>query len=227
MKIERLIVRIGRFAIRAGFILVILFPASSQAQALSAASFFRYDTIPALYLGIDFTKARLINDDISKSEIIQGRQFNGINDLMIKEYKKYDFQGAWRRKNWTVDISEVEKRNQSSDPALLKSSSDSDLHWMKTPDVEALVDGFNFGNHQGYGILLIVEGMNKPKRIMTIWYTLIDIAEKKVLYCHLLQGGVLGGFGFRNYWSSAINSTIIYVDNKCYTEWKDKSLSNK
>lgn len=78
MKIKRLIVRIGRFAIRTGFSLAIFFPASSPAQALTAATFFRYDTIPALYLGIDFTKARLINDDVSKSEIIQGRQFTGL-----------------------------------------------------------------------------------------------------------------------------------------------------
>src|SRR5450432_1526090 len=76
---------------------------SVRAQTLSASSFFKNDTIRALYLGIDFTKAKLINDDNSKADIIQGRQFNGINDLMIKESKKYNFQGAYRRKNWDVD----------------------------------------------------------------------------------------------------------------------------
>lgn len=195
---------------------------SGRSQTLSAASFFQNDTVSALYLGIDFTKARLINDENSKVDIIQGRQFNGINDLMIKESKKYNFQGAYRRKNWTVDISEVEKRNQFADPDSLKSSNDSDLHWMKKPDAERLVSGFNFGDHKGYGILLVVEGMDKPKRIMTVWYTLIDMEQKKVLFSYLLQGGVLGGFGFRNYWASAINSTIIYIDNKCYAEWKER-----
>ena len=145
-----------------------------------------------------------------------------INDLMIKESKKYDFRGAYRRKYWEVDISEVEKRNQNVDPSELLSFNDSDLHLMKKTDVDSLVSGFNFGDHKGYGILLIVEGMDKQKRLMTVWYTLIDMEHKKVLFSNLLQGGVIGGFGFRNYWASAINSTIIYVDNKCYHEWKDK-----
>ncbi len=200
---------------------------SGQSQTLSAAAFFQDESLPALYLGIDFTKAKLINDDNSKADIIQGKQFNGINDLMIKESKKYNFQGAYRRKSWSVDISEVEKRNQFADPDSLKSSNDADLHWIKKTDVETIVSGFNFGDHKGYGIILFVEGMDKPKRLMTIWYTLVDMENRKVLFSYLLQGGVIGGFGFRNYWSSAINSTIIYIDNRCYAEWKERFRTNK
>jgi hypothetical protein len=202
--------------------LLFFYPACMQGQNLSAKSFFNDENIPALYLGFDFTKAKLINDEVSKAEIIQGRQFNGINDLMIKEYKKYDFQKAYRRTNWDIDIAEVEKRNQNVNPALLKSSNDSDLHWMRKPDVDTLVSSFDFGTHKGYGILLIVQGMNKPKKLMTVWYTLVDMESKKVLFTYLLTGGVEGGFGFRNYWSSAIKSTIIYVKNRSYDEWKQR-----
>jgi hypothetical protein len=200
----------------------LLFPFFMQGQDLSAAEFFKYDTIPALYLGIDFTQAKLINDEVSNENIIQERQFNGINDLMIKEYKKYDFQKAYRRITWNVDISEVEKRNQDVNPGQLKSLNDSDLHRMRKPDVERLVSGFNFGTHKGYGVLLVVQGMDKSSKLITIWYTLVDMEAKKVLFTYLLQGGVGGGFGFRNYWSSAIKSTITYVKNKSYDEWKER-----
>jgi len=202
--------------------LLFLYPACIQGQTLSAASFFKDESIPALYLGIDFTKAKLINDEVSKADIIQDRQFNGINELMIKENKKYNFQEAYRRATWEIDISEVEKRNQNVNPALLKSSNDSDLHRMRKPDVDTLVSSFDFGTHKGYGILLIVQGMNKPKKLMTVWYTLVDMESKKVLFTYLLTGGVEGGFGFRNYWSSAIKSTIIYVKNRSYDEWKQR-----
>jgi hypothetical protein len=70
MKIKRLIDRIGRFAIRTCFSLAVFFPASLPAQVLTAAIFFRHNTNPALYPGFDFTKDTLINNDISKSEII-------------------------------------------------------------------------------------------------------------------------------------------------------------
>jgi len=183
MKNKRLVVRIGRFAIRTCFSLAIFFPALSPAQALTAATFFRYDTIPALYLGIDFTKARLINDDISKSEIIQGRQFNGINDLMIKEYKKYDFQGAWRRFRFRK-------------PSGIRNPAHRGRHEQTEKGNDDLVYAYRYGREKSF-VLSFAPG-RCTRRI-----------------------------GFRNYWSSAINSTIIYFDNKCYTEWKEKSLSNK
>jgi len=199
-------------------------PAGMKGQSLSAEKFFKYDSIPLLYLGIDFSKAKLINDDISKATVIQERQFNGINDLMIKEFKKYDFQQAFRRINWEVDISEVEKRNQLVNPDLLKSSNDSDMHWMRKQDVDTLVSSYQFGNHIGYGLLLVVEGMDKSSKLITVWYALIDMGTKKILFIKLLQGKVGSGFGFRNYWASAIKSTITYIKFRTYDEWKDGTL---
>jgi hypothetical protein len=201
---------------------LLVFPALVHSQSLTAFNFFQSDTVSTLYLGIDFTKARLINDPTSKPDIIQQRQFNGINDLMLKEPKKYDFKEALRRTNWKVDISEVEKRNLLVDARQLQSTNDSDLHWMRKPDLDSLVRDFNFTGHTGYGILLIVEGMSKSQKIITVWYTLIDMENKKVLFSSLLSGGIIGGFGFRNYWASAIKSTIMYVNNTSYAQWQKK-----
>jgi hypothetical protein len=195
-------------------------PVFIQGQSLSADSFFKNDSIPALYLGIDFTKAKLINDEVSKADIIQGRQFKGINDLIIKEFKKYEVKEAFQRKNWQVDLSEVDIRNQKVNPDQLKSINDSDLYRLGESDIDTLVNEFNYGGRRGYGVLLIVEGMSKSKKIMTIWFTLIDMEAKKVLYTDMLEGRESGGFGFRNYWSSAIKSTINQVKNDKYDEWK-------
>src|SRR5712672_1285000 len=86
-------------------------PAFMQGQSLSAKAFFNTDSIPAVYLGIDFTQAKLINDDASNETVIQSQQFNGINDLIVKEFKKYDVQEAYHRTNWSIDLKEVEERN--------------------------------------------------------------------------------------------------------------------
>jgi hypothetical protein len=196
------------------------FPVCTQGQSLPAESFFKNDSIPALYLGIDFTKAKLINDEVSKAEIIQGRQFKGINDLIVKEYKKYEVQEAFQRKNWQVDLSGVDIRNQKVNPDQLKSVNDSDLYRLGESDIDTLVNDFSYGGHKGYGILLIVEGMSKSKKIMTIWFALVDMEAKKVLYTDMLEGRESGGFGFRNYWSSAIKNAINQVKNGKYDEWK-------
>jgi hypothetical protein len=199
---------------------LLLSPVFMQAQSLSAKSFFNTDSIPAVYLGIDFTLAKLINDAESDAKIIQSQQFNGINDLIVKEYKKYDVQKAYHRINWTVDLKEVEERNQKANPDQLKSTNDADLTRLNAVDIDKLVNNFNYGTHKGYGVLLIVEGMDKTKKLATIWFTLINLDSKSVLTTERVNGKLGSGFGFRNYWASAIKNAINDVEDKNYKQWK-------
>ena len=203
--------------IRCAFFLFIL-PAFLQGQSNSASAFFNTDTIPATYLGIDFTKAKLINDLASNATTIQSQQFTGINNLMIAESKKYKIQGAYHRSTWNVDLKEVEVRNQKSDPFQLKSSDDSDLYRLNKGDIESLVNNFDYGSNKGYGILLVVEGMSKSKKLITIWFTLVDMDTRNVLFTDRVEGKLGSGFGFRNYWASAIKSSISEVKSPRYTE---------
>jgi|SRR5450755_1466423 len=202
------------------FALLFFIPAFMQGQSLSAKAFFSSDSVPAVYLGIDFTLAKLINDEVSNAKTIQLEQFNGINDLVVKENKKYDVQESYHRINWTVDLKEVEERNDKANPNLLKSSNDSDLYRLNTGDIDKLVNNFNYGTHHGYGVLLIMEAMSKSKKMATIWFTLIDMDAKKVLKTEMVEGKLGSGFGFRNYWSSAIKNAINEVKNKYYAQWK-------
>jgi hypothetical protein len=202
------------------WVTILLFsPCFMQAQSLSSKVFFNTDTISAVYLGIDFTLAKLINDDASNATVIQSQQFNGINDLIVKENKKYDIQEAYHRTHWTVDLKEVEDRNSKANPDQLKSSNDADLTRLTPGDIEKLVQNFNFGSHKGYGILLIMEGMDKTKKQATIWFTLINMDEKMVLTTGRVEGKLGNGFGFRNYWASAIKNAISQA-KKDYNQWK-------
>jgi hypothetical protein len=202
------------------FACLFLFSNRAQAQPLSAKAFFNTDSITAVYLGIDFTLAKLINDNESDAKIIQSQQFNGINDLIVKEFKKYDVQKAYHRVNWIVDLKEVEDRNLKVNPDQLKSSNDADLTRLNPGDIDKLVSNFNYGPHKGYGVLLIVEGMDKTKKLATIWFTLIDMNAKMVLTTARINGKLGSGFGFRNYWASAIKNAINDVEGKVYKDWK-------
>jgi hypothetical protein len=191
-----------------------------KAQTLSAKAFFNTDSITAVYLGIDFTQARLINDDASDAKIIQSQQFYGINALIVKEYKKYDVQKAYRRTNWIVDLRPGDDRNSKVDPYQLKSNNDSDLTRLHTADIDKLVSGFDFGPHHGYGILLVMEGMDKTKKMSTIWFTLVNMDSKTVLKTERVTGKLGSGFGFRNYWASSIKNAINDVEDTYYKQWK-------
>ena len=198
-------------------------PLFMQGQAVSAKTFFNSDTVTAVYLGLDFTLTKLINDETSNATVIQSQQFNGINDLIEKENKKYDVQEAYRRKNWIVSLKEVEARNLKANPEQLKSSNEADLTRLNKTDIENLVGKFDFGNQKGYGILLIVEGLSKSDKMAAIWFTLINMGDAKVLVTQRVDGKLGSGFGFRNYWASAIKNAISEVKHKYYDEWKSGS----
>ncbi|HEV3224244.1 MAG TPA: hypothetical protein VGZ90_15280 [Puia sp.] len=204
-----------------GFLFVLFMaPVLMHGQSLSASAFFNNESLPATYLGIDFTLAKLINDDASNARTIQLTQFNGINDLMVTENKKYDIQEAYHRSNWTTDTKEVESRNDKANPDQLKSSNEADLTRLKPDDIDNLVKNFNYGTLKGYGVLLIMEGMSKTDKRCTIWFTLVDIDSKKVLTTARVEGKLGSGFGFRNYWASAIKNAISHVKSKDYEQWK-------
>jgi hypothetical protein len=198
---------------------LIVFPCFIKAQSPSTKAFFNSDTISAVYLGIDFTLAKLINDEASNATVIQSQQFNGINDLIANENKKYDVQDAYHRTNWTIDLKETENRNQKANPEQLKSANDADLTRLNPGDIDKLVQSFNYGSHKGYGVLLIVEGMDKTKKLATIWFTLINMDAKKVLVTQRVEGKLGSGFGFRNYWASAIKNAISQA-KKDYKQWQ-------
>ncbi|HEY4968043.1 MAG TPA: hypothetical protein VII28_16665 [Puia sp.] len=201
-------------------VMLVFIPSFMKGQTVTAKNFFNSDTVTAVYLGIDFTLTRLINDEASNPTVIQSQQFNGINYLIIKENKKYDVQEAYHRLNWIVNLKAVEARNMKADPDQLKSSNEGDLTRLKKSAIDSLVSKFDFGNQKGYGILLIVEGLSKSSKLATIWFNLINMGEAKVLVTQRVNGKLGSGFGFRNYWASAIKNAIGEVKHTYYDQWK-------
>ena len=177
---------------------------------------------PIFYFGIDFTKAKLINDAEANANDIKDRQFDGINDLMVNEAKKYDFAGALRRSELPNDLGFVAKRNATIDPDNIKSTNSADYNRLKESDIQDAVKAFDFGNNKGIGLLIVMEGMSKSKKGASMWITFVDIAAKKVLFTERMEGKGGMAFGFRNYWAVPIRDVVDEIKKKKYTEWKSK-----
>jgi hypothetical protein len=175
---------------------------------------------PMVYLGIDFTKAKLIGDDITSAADVKERQFQGINDLIVEEAKKYDLRAAFHKSNVDHDLGPVEKRNDKINSESIKSTNSGDFRRLKPEDISALVSGFDFGDKKGIGLLFVMEGMDKPGKAAAIWVTLIDIKGRKVLLTERIEGKTGMGFGFRNFWAAAIHSVIETIEKKKYKEWQ-------
>ncbi|RYG02772.1 MAG: hypothetical protein EOO02_09835 [Chitinophagaceae bacterium] len=174
------------------------------------------------YLGIDFTKARLI-DDAGANEIdIRDKQFGGINDLIVNEPKKYDLAKAFHRSEIDHDLGPVAERNSRVNAADIKSTSSADFERLKEADIASIVKSFNYGKASGTGILFVMEGMSKSKKAASIWVVLIDIKSKKLLMTERVEAKVAGGFSWRNYWASSVRTLIDSIEKSKFKEWKKK-----
>jgi len=212
--------RTVKFSFFMSFIFIVLMVQPAFSQTLK--DFFNSDGTTALYLGIDFTKAKLIDDPKSDASEIRDRQFAGINQLVVTETKKFDLNAAFHKSNIDHDLGTVTKRNEKMDAGQLMSTNTSDFHRLKEEDINSLVKGFDFGDKKGIGILFVMEAMSKSGKEAAIWVTFIDMKARKVLLTERVEEKTSMAIGFRNFWASAIKNLLNEIEGDKFKQWKIK-----
>jgi len=205
-------------------ILISFFFSSIQsATAQTIKDVFSSSETPILYLGIDYTQARLINGTDGTGTQVRDL-FPAINNVVINEPKKYDLQGAFHKSSINSSLGIVAKRNKETNAENIISTESSDYSRLKEEDINSLVKGIDFEKKKGIGLLFIVESMKKGEKggTSSIWVTFVDMGANKVLMTERMDGETGGGFGFRNFWASTIFNVIETIDKKKYKEWKRK-----
>jgi len=191
---------------------------SSQAQTMKEVF---SGEAPLFYYGIDFTKAKLIDDAAANALDIKERQFAGINDVVVNEPKKYDFAKVFHKSSVNHDLAAVHKKNSTINADDIKSTTPGDFSRLKAADIDGIVKGLDVGDKKGTGLVFVMEAMSKSQKEAAIWVTFFDIKTKKVLLTERLLG-TAAGFGFRNYWAATIKDVLTQIDKKKYDEWRSK-----
>jgi hypothetical protein len=194
--------------------------AALLATAQSGSSPFTSD-VPFVYLGIDFTQVRVVNDYSATAGDIKGRQFAGINQLMLSEQKKFDWQKALSKTNFSTDISLVMAQNEKTDESKIMSTNTADETRLKAEDIEKLVKQYNFAGKKGFGMIVFMEALSKTHENGTMWVTFINLETKKVVLTERMIGKAQG-FGFRNYYSYTVYKVIQEVKKNKFDEWVKK-----
>ncbi len=202
-------------------IVIVLFCGLGQlASSQTLKDVFTNADAPLTYLGIDFSKARLL--DVGNPDDIRNRLYGSINQLIVEEPKKFDIGGAFRKGNIINDISAVNEKNLKAGIGDILSTSPSDFNRLKESDIASSVKELNISKRDGIGVLFVMEAMRKieKKGDAAIWVTFVDMGTKKVLMTERMEVKAGGGFGFRNYWASTIKELIDDIDKPKYKEWK-------
>ena len=204
-------------------VLVLFFCCSIQSlTAQTIKDVFTSSETAILYLGIDFTQTRLINEVSKPGIAVRDEIFPGINALVINEPKKYDLQKAFNKSLINNNLAIVTKRNKAINAENIESTESADYSRLKEADINKLVSGIDFEGKKGIGLLFIASTIKKEDKLgfSSIWVTFIDMGANKVLMTEHMIGESAGGFSFRNYWASTIYSVIESIDKKKYKEWK-------
>jgi len=185
--------------------------------------FFNNSEMPLVYLGIDFTKARLINVPDANSFDIRNKHYGGINDLVVNEPKKFDLSGAFHKSHVSSNLTAVKAKIEKINAEEITSSNTSDFNRLQESDIKSVVNALNIEKRNGIGVLFVIEGMKKvdKKGEAALWVVLIDMQSKKVLMTERFEEKATG-IGFRNYWASPIKATLDEIKKKKYKDWKSQ-----
>lgn len=191
-------------------------------QAQSLKDFFNSSEVPLTYLGVDFTHAVVLNDIAANAMDIRDRQYAAINQVIVNEPKKYDFQKAFVKSAVTNDISLVNAKNAKIDAEKIIGSGDVKEDRFTKSTVESIVKGYSFPGKKGIGLMFIMETMNKASATASMYATLIDLSSGKVLLTERFTAKA-AGFGFRNYWAKTVDAVLDQIEKSKYKEWKAKA----
>lgn len=204
------------------FILLMLTGNTVFAQTLK--EFFNNTSTPLTYLGIDYTKNKLINDPGGNTFDIKARLYNSMNRVVLDEMdKNYKIGDAFSRAgSITTDIEVVTERNEKINEKDIMSSSEADYTRLTQNDIVNCVNALSLKGKEGIGLVFIMEAMKKEEKKShgAVWVTLIDMKTKKVLMTERMEQEA-AGFGFRNMWVSVVKKSIVEIDKKKYKSWKN------
>jgi hypothetical protein len=204
------------------FALLLLLPAMAFAQTANLKDLFNNADLTPTFLGCDWTQVKVINDPAANPKILVDQVFQSINDLLLKESKKYDVKGAFHQNSILNETTSVNARIASIDASTIASTNTADASRLQAADIQKVASGVDPKGNKGLGILFVVEALDKGNKEVTLWCTIVDLSSMKVLMTQRIVGKTGSAFGERNYWASGIHSCIEKIGDQ-YKSWKKQN----
>lgn len=181
---------------------------------------------PITWLGIDFSKAKFVGDAgrlINEAEM-QEIMYK-INALMLAEPDKFDMAGALDRLTVKNALDVTFNKNKTLDGMSMRVLDKVVPEILPRTALDEIVQSYDFGDHDGIGVMINIDQFNKFTVKGSMWVTFIDMRSKKVLLADHFKG-TAQGFGIRNFWASTIYGTIKAMKRGAYKHWRKKNKAN-
>lgn len=159
------------------------------------------------YYGIDFSKVRIFRAKETPEQF--KKAFEDINELTLKEAKKYNFSKCFKKNVETRSFDVVDKRNAESTPNILpKKTSSKQLEAgnLSREELKAVISNYGAGD-SGVGVVIVADLLDKDGGKGYYDVVFFDINSKEILFEKQVIGSV-GGAGLRNFWANSILDAV-------------------
>jgi hypothetical protein len=167
---------------------------------------------PVVWLGIDFSQARLIGEEGFKDpNTIKHELFENWNHLVITEGDKYNWAEALQVANLGLALYETDSANHRT---ALRTLITNRSYQLPTEIMDDRVREYGMNGHpEGIGVVIFVESLDKVREQGFCFLTYFDIGTRQVLYRKRLIGKAFG-FRIRNYWAGAIYNWLKFTRSR-------------
>lgn len=202
-------------------VLAALFLMVSTLQAQEINDIFKEET-PITWVGLDFSGAIFIGDqERFGSEADTEALLKEWNELMEKEYKKYNIGKSFDKTNVTLALDITIDHNAHLIVSEMFSDRLKDQDHIKPDDVQQILYSYDFGDRTGIGLMCVIEAFNKLNNQASMYFTFFDFATRKVMLTEKMIG-VPGGSGVRNNWANAVFYALERLQKKEFEMWRRK-----
>ncbi len=154
-----------------------------------------------VWLGIDFTRVKFVGPaGFNDIHSILAVQTHGMNDVVIKESKKFDFV-KFLRKRPRYKAEQVYQHNMNISPEGIVLVSDTGNR-VDGAVVQQVVDECKFQQEDAIGLMFVAETLDKNQVAAFAWVAFVDLNSGKVIATSKYAGRA-GGLSFRNFWVNA------------------------
>lgn len=195
---------------------------TTVAKTQDVKDLFNETDVPIVWLGIDFSQVKLIGDFFQIGEAgemspaqIRNRFFPAWNELVLRESRKYDIAGMFRKDEVIYGIDPIMEINKNA--SLAEMETESEPNYSKE-DIQNFISDYNFDHNEGIGLLFVAESLNKYRERGTYHFVAINLANNEILL-HERMAGSAGGFGLRNYWARTYYEVIREITGN-YRSWR-------
>jgi hypothetical protein len=152
------------------------------------------------------------------AEVVRDKYFQAWNELIIKEYTKYDIGTMIRKEDVSLKINTIAEVNKNASIENMVDLSDPNY---TEADIRSWVSRYPLEIKEGLGVLFIAESLNKLREYGKYHIVVISMSTKEVLI-HEVMKGRPGGIGLRNYWARSFCEVMNEIRDYRFREWKKK-----